>query len=57
MGLLVLLLLPAALHPRWRLGQDGAVFTDDPLKETKKKVANCFFFLNFIFTVRRPKLK
>lgn len=37
MGLLVLLLLPAALHPGWRLGQDGAVFTDDPLRETKKK--------------------
>lgn len=54
MGLLVLLLLPTALHPRWRLGQDGAVFTDDPLKETKK-VANVFF-LTSIFTVRRPKL-
>lgn len=35
MSLLVLLFLPATLHPRRSLGQDVAILTDDPLKETK----------------------
>lgn len=32
-GLLVLLVLATALHPGRRLGQDGAVFAEDPLSQ------------------------
>lgn len=33
-SLLVLLLLPAALHPRGRLGEEVTIFTEDSLMET-----------------------
>lgn len=54
MSLLILLLLPATLHPRRRLGQDVAVFTEDPLNETKVEKP---FFLPPYSHSEDPKLK
>lgn len=57
MSLLVLLLLPAALHPRGRLREEVAILAEDSLKDAETGQSQLEMKNHFITTVLASILK